>query len=204
PAAHRQARSTHCEAARECRTRRELPQLGSISRRERFYHRVAALGAGVSDTPPGFRPTGSRFIPAGSPASPHKALPAPVHVSRRVLVAVQDPSTGGTEVGTHPEALLHPRPTPTTVLAGMLSGHSQDSFASVYCFAFEDRTALPPAGSTAALGEVRVPYAGGHPQVFGGDDIVLAHQQRGRRVVESASLPLHLLVFSRQQVLGFT
>src|SRR5262249_18156946 len=67
----------------------------------------------------------SQVSAAASATARLAGLPGPQHVLGRVLVAVEHQATGGADVGAHTQALRDARPTPATVLGGVLrrDGH---------------------------------------------------------------------------------
>jgi hypothetical protein len=89
-------------------------------------------------------------------ASP-KGLPGPVPSDRRVLLAVHDQPTGGADLGAHAQALLHTRPTPTALLAGVGRRDREPPTASGCGFALEEGADRRPAGIPDARGQGMVP-----------------------------------------------
>src|SRR5262249_35093560 len=69
-----------------------------------------------SDTPHRLKAGRFSVHPGRHPLESPKALPAPLNVSGRVLIAVEHQPTGGADVGAHAQALLDARPAATTVL----------------------------------------------------------------------------------------
>src|SRR5215469_7788001 len=168
------------------------------------------------------RATGSRFNPAAAAASPGKALPEPLDVSCRVLVAVQDEPAMGADVRTDGEALLYPFPTAAAVLAGVRWRDRYDSLAGPFCLAGEDCTErIPPSVVDrlieAGLGARRVMLVSavavrlgfwpavhiGYLEVFQIDRVVRSHQTKRRLVVKISALPLDFLMLLRQYLCGF-
>src|SRR5262249_27861793 len=90
--------------------------------------------------------------------------------------------------------------TACTILRGVHGWHSDDSTASICCFAFKEGTECCPPRIADALGEVMVPYQVGDPHILQIDDIVSAHHQERGLVVKGRALPLHHLVLPLQQV----
>jgi hypothetical protein len=87
----------------------------------------------------------SQFDAATTVVARLAGLPSPFYVSSRILVAVQDETTGEADMGPHGETLLHAFPTPATVLGGIGGWYGDDSTASVCCFADQDGSELCPA-----------------------------------------------------------
>ena len=102
-------------------------------------------------------------------------------------------------MGPNGETLLHPFPTATAVLAGVGRWHSDDSAASVCCFAFEDGPELRPAGITDALSQVRVLDQVSHLQIFQIDHVVVPQQLQGGLMMKVSPLPLHFLVLPSEE-----
>jgi hypothetical protein len=104
-----------------------------------------ALGR-PTHTPYGLKPdVFSVHCPSYCRDSP-KALPAPLDVSGRVLVAVQDEPAVGADMGADRETLLDPFPAATTVLGRIRRRDGFHSLPSAFCLESEDRTETVPPG----------------------------------------------------------
>src|SRR5260221_498972 len=108
------------------------------------------------DTPHGLKPGGfSVHHPRHRRDSP-KALSAPLDVSGRVLIAVQDQSAVRTDMGAHREALLDTLPTAATVLRGIRRMDCFHSLAGPCCLAGEDGQEVAPSGVLNAFVQARL------------------------------------------------
>src|SRR5260370_696080 len=110
--------------------------------------RPSARRSAVStpDTPPGLKPHGfSVHRPHQRRDSP-KALSAPLDVSRRVLVAVQNQPAVRTDVGAHRERLVDALPTARTILRGIRRRNRFHSLAGACCLESEYREEVAPSG----------------------------------------------------------
>jgi hypothetical protein len=132
-----------------------------------------------------------------------KALSEPLNVSGRVLIAVHDEPTGGADMGTHREALLHPFPTAATVLAGIGRFYHDNSLPGAFCLESEDSPELRPSSVRDGLGQVVIPNHVGNLQVFYVDHIVAAYQHERSLMVKVSSLPLNVLMLPLQQLQCF-
>ena len=94
----------------------------------------------------------------------------------RVLVAVQHPPTGGTDVGTDTQGLGDTLPTAATILAGVLRRDRNHALTGARRLEFKGGPKLRPARITDALGETRVPYHVADLQIFQIEPIVLVNE----------------------------
>src|SRR5215467_13221746 len=107
---------------------------------ERETHPTHPIGAArrdscYSDMNPMAKAWGFSVHPRGFCHESLKALPEPLNISRRVLVAIQDEPAVGADVSPHGEPLLHPFPTAATVLAGRRWGNRYHALAGACCLA---------------------------------------------------------------------
>src|SRR5260221_2361401 len=118
-------------------------------RNARAFRRWARL----SDTPHGLQPDGfSVQRPRHRRDSP-KALSAPLDVSGRVLISIEDASTGGADVRAYGERLRDALATAATVLRSAGWRDRFHSLAGPCCRAREDTQEVAPSGVVTALVE---------------------------------------------------
>src|SRR5262249_12915844 len=138
-----------------------------IALRLRHLHRCGAGAGGhprhpcgsshQSDTPRGLKPHGfSVQRPSHRRDSP-KALSAPLDVSRRVFIAVQDKAAVGADMGTHREHLLAAFPAPAALLAGVCRVDCFHSLPGACCLESENGQEASPAGVVQAFVEAGFP-----------------------------------------------
>src|SRR5215469_12010242 len=156
---------------------------------------------------------GFSVLPRGFCHESLKAVPPPLNVSCRVLIAIEDQTTGGTDMGAYGETLLYACPTAATILAGVRGWDGHDSTAGAFCLAFENLAeAIPPSIvdrlveaslltgtviqiATVAIGlRLRTTAHIGYLQVFQIDHVVLSYQIQRGLVMEVSPLPLYLLM----------